>query len=202
MNQIFQPLKPASLAEISVTLKELLFDALPFQRGKSDGAALAYVEALQGVSLEALRAGIGKFLRGECESVSPKFVPTPPELSRIVRSAAMPTRIPSERRLPAPVSVSDGERARMRLKMPMFQYAFSHGKIDELAQANIAGMEAMILLASEWGVPIPDELADIPSDQAERDWQTARRRAWASIEGNPPKFMRGNPEYFLNLYGG
>lgn len=197
MNHLTSQSMPASIAEISTAL-QVLFGALPFQRGKSDVTALAYVEALQGVSLDAVTAGIRKFLRGECENVSPRFVPTPPELARIVRNAVMPTRIPPERRLPAHTPPSDAERARMRLKMPMYHYAISHGKIADLARANGAGIDAMILLAAEWGIPIPDELAD----QTDEDWQTARRRAWAEIERDPPKFMKNKVDYFLTTYGG
>lgn len=196
MNQITS--RPASSVEISDALR-VLFDAgLPFQRGaKADGVAMAYVEALQGMSIEGIQAGIRKFIRGECEDVSPRFVPTPPELARIVRTAVVPSRVPEERRI-APFRHSDsGERARMRLKMPMYDFATKHGRIDELAAANRAGMTAMIALAMSWGVPVPAELFDVPEQAAERQWHTARNRAWAEIEHNPPPFMRGKADEVL-----
>lgn len=180
--------KPASYAEISEAL-QILFDALPFQRGSSDNVAMAYIEAINGTSLGSLQAGIRKFLRGECQDVNPRYVPTPPELARIVRTAVVPERVPEERRIAPFRPASDGERARMKLKMPMWSYAFERGLIDRLDRANREGFGAMVALATDWGVKIPDELLAIPEGEAERQWNLARNRAWAEIERNPPPFL-------------
>lgn len=190
MTANLQSSTPASLAEISDAL-QMLFDALPFQRGQADNAVAAYVEALRGMALDAIHTGIRKFLRGECADVSPRFVPTPPELARIVRTAIVPNRIPEERRIAPFRHTSDGERARMRLKMPMFRFAFGSGLMDDLDRANRAGLGAMIALAGQWGVEVPPELLDALDRDGERDWQKARNQAWAEIERNPPPFMRG-----------
>lgn len=183
--------KPASLAEISTAL-QVLFDALPFQRGsKTDNVAAAYVESLRGCTSEAINAGIRKFLRGECEGVSPRFVPTPPELARIVRAAVIPSRVPEERRIAPFRHATAGERARMRLKMPMYQAAYGSGeRMNQLAKANAEGLSAMVILANSWGVAVPDELNDVPLDEAERQWQQARNAAWAEINRNPPPFLK------------
>lgn len=186
--------KPASLAEISDAL-QVLFDALPFQRGaKTDNVAAAYLESLRGLSAEAINAGVRKFLRGECEGVSPRFVPTPPELAQIVRKTVVPSRVPEERRIAPFRPAVAGERERLRLKMPMWQAAFpSPERLDGLAKANAEGFGAMVVLASQWGVPVPQELLDMPEAEAERQWRHARNQAWAEIERNPPPFMqRGN----------
>src|SRR5690606_24604726 len=130
---IQKPSTPASSAEIGEALK-VLFNALPFQRGTDPATVImAYVEALRGVALDAIKAGISKFLRGECENVNHRFVPTPPELARIVRTAVIPARVPAARWI-EPIRRDVGERARMRLKVPMFQYAFAHGGMDLLAE--------------------------------------------------------------------
>lgn len=192
MNQISQPLKPASIAEISAVL-QVLFDALPFQRGtRADNVAGAYVDALRGFSHESINAGTRKFLRGECEEVSPRFVPTPPELARIVRTTSIGSRPqPEERREPPTQPQSAGERARMRLKMPMWRAAFgSQSRMDALAKANSDGLGAMVVLATAWGVPVPDELLEHADEEGERQWQQAHRRALAEIERNPPPYMR------------
>ncbi len=190
MNQISQPLKPASIAETSAAL-QLLFDALPFQRGaKTDNVAAAYVEALRGMTAEAIEAGIRRFLRGEVEGVSPRFVPTPPELARIVRTAVVPERIPEPRRIAPSHSETPGERARMLLKMPMFNHAFSTGQMDELARAHREGQGAMIVLALKWGIEVPQELLDLDEETAEQEWRQARNRAIAEMERNPPPFLR------------
>lgn len=182
------PSMPASSAEIGEALK-ILFNALPFQRGTDpEMVIVAYVESLRGVSLDGIKAGISKFLRGECESVNPKFVPTPPELARIVRTTVIPLRVPESRRITPSRSSSDGEKARMRLKFPMFKHAFpSKSMMDEMAKANAAGLDAMIVLADKWGIAIPDDL----NGQTNDDWFRARNQAWADIHRNPPPFMRG-----------
>lgn len=189
MTHISQPSRQASIAETSAAL-QVLFDALPFQRGaKTDNVAVAYVEALRGTTIEAVEAGIRRFLRGEVDGVSPRFVPTPPELARIVRTVVVPDRIPSERRI-APRQEAPGERARMRLKMPMFNHAFSTGQMDELARAHREGQGAMIVLALQWGIEVPQELLDLDDEIAEQEWRQARNRAVAEMERNPPPFLR------------
>jgi hypothetical protein len=189
MTAISRQLMQASAAEISAAL-QLLFDALPFQRGsRSENVAVAYIEALRGCSVEAVQEGVRKFLRGDCADVNPRYVPTPPELARIVRSAIVPDRIPASRQIAAK-PISDGERERMRIKMPMWNYAFANGRMDELAHANREGFGAMIILATKWGVPIPDGLLNMSEAVAEQQWREARNRAWREIERNPPPFLR------------
>lgn len=60
---------------------------MPLPRGSDpEQAAIGYVNALDGYPIEAIAYGIRKFLRGECEGISQKFCPHPPELAAIVRS--------------------------------------------------------------------------------------------------------------------
>lgn len=193
MNQTSHSSRPASAAEISEILR-LLFDAnLPFQRGANvENVAMAYIEALRGSTLEAIQAGVRKFLRGECQDVSPRYLPTPPELARIVRTAVVQTRIPEERRI-APFRHPDSAaNARMRLKVPMWPYAFERGLTDRLVRANREGFAAMVALAIEWSISIPEELCAIPDAEAERQWEVVRNRAWAEIERSSPPFLQGN----------
>ncbi len=182
---------PASAAEISDALTFLFDCGLPFQRGaKSDSVAIAYIEALRGFTIEGIRAGIQKFIRGECSDVSPRFLPTPPEMARIVRTAVVPHRIPEERRIAPFRSPDEGERIRMRLKMPMFQYALARGLMDELQKAYVEGATASVALAMKWEIPVPQELLEMLERDGEREWHAARRRAEAENERNPPPFMR------------
>jgi hypothetical protein len=61
---------------------------MPLPRGVDPEKAITgYAEALLGLTYPAIVAGIRKFLRGECEGVSTKFCPHPPELASIIRSA-------------------------------------------------------------------------------------------------------------------
>lgn len=59
---------------------------MPLPRGSDpEKAVIGYLNALHGFSIGAVTSGIRKFLRGECDGVSPKFCPHPPELAAIVR---------------------------------------------------------------------------------------------------------------------
>lgn len=51
----------------------------------AEKAIFGYIHALQGFPIQAIAEGIRRFLRGECEDVSRKFCPHPPELADIVR---------------------------------------------------------------------------------------------------------------------
>jgi hypothetical protein len=156
-----------------------------------DKAMFGYMQALQGFTIEAIAAGILKFLRGECEGVNPKYCPHPPELAQIVRTAVVPNRIPQERRIVHHTQLLPGEKARLRLKVPLWQAAENNpDRLNELARANAAGFGAMVVLASKWRVPVPQELLDMPEDQAEREWHRARNNALAAIEADPPPYMR------------
>lgn len=154
-----------------------------------DKAMYGYMQALNGFTLDAIAAGITKFLRGECEGVNPKFCPHPPELAQIVRSAVVQSRV-HQPQLPKPERTwVAGECERMRLKMPMWHYAFHAGLVDDLDRANRAGFGAMVVLAQKWGIPIPHELL-LDEAQTERDWRLAGNRARAALAASPPPFMR------------
>lgn len=164
----------------------MLFNSLPFQRGTDPATAvIAYCEALRGATVEAVRAGISKFLRGDCEGVSSKFVPTPPELARIVRTVAIPQRVPQiGHRRESGAEMDDRAKARMRLKMPMLNFAWGNDVLmAELEEANRKGLDDMVMLATRWGIAVPDEL----NTQTNSEWQTARARAWNEIDRKPPE---------------
>lgn len=171
---------------------QILFNSMRFPPGVDASKAIdGYHLALRGFTAEAIAEGIAKFLRGECADVNPKFCPHPPELAQIVRSAVVQHRVSQAVDTIKRIHVQEvpGERERMRLKMPMWRYAFETGRMEELDAANRAGFEAMAVLAQKWGVPIPEELlADIA--RTENDWRIAGNRARAAMEANPPPFMR------------
>lgn len=181
--------RPASQAEASAALRVLFESGLPFQRGTNpDTVAAAYLDAVRGFTVEAIEAGIRKFNQGECPDVSDKYVPTAPQLAKIIRSTVVPHRIVPERRIPERVPDA-GERARMRLKMPMWCYAFgSQHLMSQLDRANREGFTAMAALAQQWGIEVPEELYDNP--QADREWIVARNRCEADLDRNPPPYLR------------
>jgi len=64
---------------------------MPLPRGTDpEKAVFGYMQALQGLPVEAIAHGIRRFLRGECKDISNKFCPHPPELAAIVRGAIEP----------------------------------------------------------------------------------------------------------------
>lgn len=155
-----------------------------------DKAMYGYMQALNGFTIDAIAAGVTKFLRGECEGVNPKFCPHPPELAQIVRTVVIPSRVPAPAKQPRiAVDPVPGERERMRLKMPMWRHAFECGRMDELDAANRAGFGAMVVLATKWGIPVPEELL-FDEARTENEWRIAGNRARARMEANPPPFMR------------
>jgi hypothetical protein len=85
------------------------------------------------------------------------------------------------------VEVDPQEQARMRLKMPLWAYAFRTGQIDELTKA-IPSFEAMVVLANKWGIPVPKELSE--GDERDliernREWGMAHARGNAEMENAP-----------------
>ena len=169
----------------------MLFNSLPFQRGTDpQTATMAYLEALRGVSVEAVTEGVRKFLRGDCDGISTKFVPTPPELARIVRTAAIPAQQPI-RRVETPRAQSHAERGRMALKMALLKAAFGTERMADVERATKAGFGESIGLAQSWGLPIaPETWAEFEAPGSEDEWQAARRRAHMEIERNPPPYLR------------
>lgn len=193
-----------------------------------DSAAVGYLSALEGFSVDAIVNGIRRFLRGEVDGVSPKFCPHPPELARIIRDSMPNTDRPRikgklygyrpprsriiekrctrdwARRLVetgvhprgsiwCPGSIDDerpdigdlyapdaewkravplvpgnddeprkeptnAERARMGFKMSILSAGISHGVVHRVSQANEAGLEELVALGQEWGVPVPEEV--------------------------------------------
>lgn len=49
-------------------------------------------------------------------------------------------------------------RIRMGFKMAVLSAGIGLGKVDDVAAANRAGLDEMMALAQQWGVPIPEEL--------------------------------------------
>ena len=195
MNQIAtidERLVPAVAADIGACLSDM-WEVLPLHAGDDPKRRLAgYLLALNGNPLWAIQETARRFIRGEVKGQSTRWSPHPPELAQVARGLVDEYRAEQQYQKPPPkaeraYSPDGAERARMRLKMPMLHRAFGNASLmSELAAANEAGMEAMVLLAGRWGIPVPAELLS----QTDEDWHRARRLAWSEIERNPPPFLR------------
>jgi hypothetical protein len=70
----------------ALDLLSMLFEAFPTSGDKtSETTAKAYLLAIDGYSLPALREGIRRLIRGEVEEHNGKFIPTTALLSRVVK---------------------------------------------------------------------------------------------------------------------
>lgn len=154
---------------------------------------LTYEEDLQGISDQAICETAQRYRRNEIPEQNKTFAPSIAEFVDAARKQIefiairerprLPDRrgyVPGNQELP-------GARERMRLKMPLYQYANELHLMDELDAANREGFGAMVNLATKWGIEIPQELLDRPD--AEDEWYRARNRSWSEIERNPPPFM-------------
>jgi hypothetical protein len=194
---------PASKAEIAAIAAKML-DTLVAAKGNTAEALMnAYAGSLDEFEAIDIDAAVRRLLKGKIDGASLKFLPTGPELFVYVdrvraERMQMLTGKPASSRvtLSQPVQhVSvEGEQARMRLKMPMLQYAEGNsGRMFALKVANQEGLQSMIVLASSWGVDTPKELedhiAEVGLKEAEKLWRKARKSAWQGIEESPPPFL-------------
>lgn len=192
LNEFSKAKKMEQKAFLAITA---MLNSFP-QQGATDGETLlkTYSAVLRDTGSQAIIEASQRFVTGEVAGQSKTFSPSVAEFYTEVRriDELLPYRnrpaLPSPAKTERQMSASEGQR--MRLKVPMWRYAFEHGLINQLAEANRTGMAAMIVLATNWGIPVPEALFAIPDDEAERQWQLARNRAWAEIERNPPPFLR------------
>lgn len=168
-----------------------MLNAFPQSTADIRGLLLTYDEALTGLDDGSVCATAAKFVRGEVSGQNKTFAPSIAEFRDEVRKTPVPGRLAiSPPQLEAYRHVDAKERARMRLKVPLYDYAIEHGKADELAKALDEGFNATAALAANWGVSIPVEFSEMPSGSIESEWRAARNRAWAEIDRNPPPFIR------------
>lgn len=150
----------------------------------------AYSVALENVTRYGISQAVRAIIQGSLDHV---FFPSPPELRKECDRAMEPhwqRRRDKLNCIDPPKTLKAGARDRMKLKVPMLQAAWGNpSRMNALAIANSDGFEAMAALAQTWGVPVPQELWGMPSQEAERQWKQARSAAWVEIEANPPPYL-------------
>ena len=167
-------LRAASHGEILDALQDLwaAFDTKATEDPKR--TTVAYVLALEGQPLWAIREAVKRFVQGVVTAASTKFAPRPPELATVVRNIVQPVRDEVARnesiaraRLrdygqPA-AEMTQEQRTRMKFKLALLSAA--QGSEPNLAALHAAtqmtggaGLIEMIRLAGMWGVPVPENI--------------------------------------------
>lgn len=126
---------------------------------------LTYDQALTGIEDRAIEEAASRFITGDVPSQSRTFAPSVAEfvqearkIHQILPYRGRPQLAPPARqhyREPSPA-----ERIRMGFKMSVLSAGIGMGRVDDVADANRKGIEAMVALGHQWGVPVPDELLE------------------------------------------
>lgn len=133
-----------------------MLNAFPQSTADIRGLLLTYEEALSGLDDAAICETARKFVRGEVAGHNRTFAPSIAEFCDAVRKTPVPGRQALPPRREFYREPSREEKARMGFKMSMLLAATgSQAKVDMLANANRQGIDALVELASQWGVPVP-----------------------------------------------
>lgn len=124
------------------------------ERATADLAAQAIVEAAQRFT--------GGLVDGQNKTFAPSVAEFATEARRI--NELLPFR--GRQALPAPKrefyqEPKPSERVRMGFKLAVWRHSLDlPNGADAVAEANRRGLEYLIVLGQQWGVPVPDELFD------------------------------------------
>jgi len=134
------------------------------QQGATDSETLlkTYRAVLGDIGSQAIVEAAQKFVTGDVKGQSLTFAPSVAEFVQEARriDALIPYR---DRKLlsskPKPeIRIDRAEEARMRLRLPMLREAMRRGQIDRVQRANTEGLAALVTLAKEWEIPVPEEV--------------------------------------------
>lgn len=143
-----------------------MLNAFP-QQASADirGLLLTYDEDTTGIQDQAIIEAAQRFRRGLVASQSKTFAPSVAEFVQEARRVVelLPYR---GRAQLSPPQRDDGyrredraTRVRMGFKMSVLSASFAiKNGADMVAEANARGLEDLIALGQQWGVPIPEEL--------------------------------------------
>lgn len=142
----------------------MMLNAFPQSAADLRGLLLTYDQALTGVSDQATCEAAQRFVTGDVKDQSRTFAPSVAEFVQEARRIA--ELIPYRDRvgLPAPANYRphrfDDEKTRIRMgfKMKVLSAGIAMSTVDRVAEANKRGLDDMMALGQEWGVPVPDEL--------------------------------------------
>jgi hypothetical protein len=136
------------------------------QQAATDSETLlrTYSAVLRDVSSQAITETAQRFISGDAPDQSRTFAPSVAEFVQEARRWASLIPYRDRPALPAPVRSQphrfDDEQTRIRMgfKMNVLSAAIGLKAVDRVAEANRRGLEDMIALGQEFGVPVPEEL--------------------------------------------
>lgn len=123
-----------------------------------------YEAVLRDVSGQAVIEAAQRFTAGLVPGQNTTFAPSIAEFATEARriDGVIPYR--NRQRIEGPARSGffrhDDERTRVRMgfKMSVLSAGIALGKVDDVARANVEGIDSLMALAQQWGVPIPEEL--------------------------------------------
>lgn len=140
-----------------------MLNSFPQGSGNPDLTIRTFEAVLGDVSSQAIIDAAQKYTGGSVADQNTRFAPTVAEFATEARRihGLLPYR---GRALPSPQQRQPFKhddkptRIRMGFKMSVLSAGISMGRVDDVAEANRRGLEDMIALGQQWGVPVPDEL--------------------------------------------
>lgn len=142
-----------------------MLNAFPQSSADLRGLLLTYDQALTGVDDKAIEEAATRFIAGDVKEQSRTFAPSVPEFTQEARRIHQVLPYRGRPQLPPPArqyyrEPTPTDRLRMGFKMSVLSAGLGRGNVDDVAEANAKGLEAMIALGHRWGVPVPDELLE------------------------------------------
>ncbi len=147
-----------------------MLNAFPQSAADLRGLLLTYDEDTTGIRDEAIMEAAQLFRRGEVAGQNRTFAPSIAEFCSEARRIAELLPYRNTPALPRPTGDReyrrDDRRTRVRMgfKMSVLSASFAiKNGADMVAEANRRGLDDLIALGQQWGVPVPEELwAQIP----------------------------------------
>lgn len=135
------------------------------QQAATDSETLlkTYSAVLRDVSPQAVTETAQRFICGDVKGQSRTFAPSVAEFVQEAKRWASLIPYRDQPALPSPVHYGqhfdDAQtRIRMGFKMNVLAAGIALRAVDRVAEANKRGLEDMIALGQEWGVPVPEKM--------------------------------------------
>lgn len=168
-----RPLRAFSVDEARKPLA-LLFAAYPepYQdRNATHGEELAtakvnaYMLGLEGLPAWAIEQAVCDFIQGKVDRRRKGALPTPEEVAAEARvhveregSRQHAERVRAEQYAERRPIFPPEHRDRMGFKMSLLSVGLARRQVELVSQANERGLDDLIALGQQWGVPVPESL--------------------------------------------